>query len=164
MLGSWIRVLTPPILALLLYCAPIRLQQRQLLGLAFWLWLAGGVSLMINGVIRLSQGAPTVPAWVAALAIALAVVIGAAKGLFVLSKTSQRNIARIQGLEGPQRASAVYALPSWILIEAMMLFSAALTWLHVPDLWRGAVNLAVGLALVASSLRYWRRVGAAHGS
>lgn len=160
MLSAWIRIVIVPVLAGLLYVLPLRMTPRQLLTGAFGLWLLGGASLMVSGLQRLVSAALSEPAWLVGLVVGLAAMLGVAKGAFVLSKTSARNIERIQAFNAPQRAVCVYSLKSWLLIELMLVFSASLTWLGAPDLWRGAINLAVGLALVASSLRYGQRLRA----
>src|SRR6516225_1601708 len=79
---------------------PVRLAPRSLGWLAFSLWLLGGAVLLSFGTARLLQAARggATPTVVAVVAIA-ALVVGAAKGWFVLRKTSRRNIERLAALE-----------------------------------------------------------------
>ncbi len=152
--SALIRVLITPLVALLFYLAPLRLGREQLLKLAFFLWALGGFSLTVGGAFRLSETLGEVGPVMLALGVVGAVIIGVGKGKFVLSKTSKRNIERINAFTEPQKAVHVYSLRSWIIIGIMLLISAALNWFEVPPFWRGIVNLAVGLALLMSSLAY----------
>lgn len=150
-----IRVLLLPAIALLFALLPIKVSPKRLIHLAFLLWLVGGVSLLVAGANRLTS-LPTeslmTPMVIGGLV--LAVIIGLAKGRFVLSKTSARNVQRINEMTTTQKLANVYSLRSWITIELMLVLSAALTWFAAPILIRGIVNIGVGLALIASSRVY----------
>ena len=152
--AGMIRVIAVPVVAALFAVLPVKLQQKQLLQTAFWLWMIGGIALLVTGAFRLSHVMHEAnPLWLWG-GSALAVMIGIAKGKFVLSKTSRKNIERFYALEGPQKLSAVYSVRSWVIIGIMLLISASLTWCNAPDLTRGIVNIAVGLALITSSMAY----------
>jgi hypothetical protein len=141
-----------PLIFLLLLLLPIRLTARQLSRLAFALWLVGGVFLLSRGALWLfGSGETTLMLGVGTV---LALAIGFAKGKFVLSKTSNRNIERLCQLTEPQRPIHVYSVRSWVTIGIMVLISVSLWLFQVPDFWRGSVNLAVGAALIMSSLVY----------
>jgi hypothetical protein len=87
--------------------------------------------------------------------LVLAAFIGLAKGRFVLSKTSARNIERIDTMnDEPKRPIHVYSVRSWIIIGIMVLISVSLTVFSVDNLIRGGINLAIGLGLIVSSLAY----------
>jgi hypothetical protein len=135
--------------------SPVRLAPRALGWLAFVLWLLGGIVLLSFGTARLFQAArggatPTVVAIVAIAALA----VGAAKGWFVLRKTSRRNIERLAALEKAQRPIHVYGIRSWVVIGLMTGLSVGLTLGGLPPLWRGMVNLTIGAALATSSINY----------
>lgn len=134
---------------------PVRLAPRSLGWLAFGLWLLGGVVLLSLGTARLLQAArgDTTPALAGVLAIA-ALAVGVAKGWFVLRRTAQRNVERLARLPENQRPIHVYGTRSWAVIGLMTALSVGLTLSGVPPLWRGMVNLGIGAALAASSLRY----------
>ena len=134
---------------------PVRLAPRSLGWLAFVLWLLGGVVLLSLGTARLLQAVrgEATPAVVGIVAIT-ALVVGAAKGWFVLRKTAQRNIERLAALEQGQRPIHVYGIRSWVVIGLMTGVSVGLTLGGLSPLWRGMVNLAIGAALAASSLNY----------
>ena len=148
-----------PFIILGLLLLPIKLSSQQLKGLAFVLWLVGGIVLFWRGGMFLAQTGNQFSWAIEALVIVAAVIIGAAKGKFVLSKTSQKNIERLDNLTEPQRPIKVYSLRSWIMIGLMGLISILLTVFQTPDLLRGGVNLAIGMALVISSLAYAKSMG-----
>ncbi len=154
--SSIIRALATPFVALLFWILPFKVGQKQLLNMAFFFWLMGGIALTIVGAKRLTEAmnAHDGDMMVLGIGLILAVAIGLAKGRFVLSKTSKRNIQRIQQFEAPEKLIQVYSMKSWITIEVMLLISASLTWFGADPFWRGLVNVAVGLALLMSSLAY----------
>ncbi|WP_006788200.1 hypothetical protein [Thiorhodospira sibirica] len=131
--------------------APLRLQQ-----LAFALWLCGGLILLSYGLLRLSQGLHLGQlGWGGAFGVlAGAVLLGLAKGQLIFKKSCIRNLARLHGLQSPQRAVQVYPLRSWLMIGLMLLLASSLNWFEVPLVWRGGVNITVGIALIISSLGY----------
>lgn len=141
-----------PFILLTLLLLPVKLSTRQLKGLAFFLWLGGGLFLAFRGGLFMMQDHPTAGLLMGAGALAL--LIGGAKGKFVLSKTSQRNLERLEAFSQPQRPLAVYSLRSWIMISVMVGISVALNLSGLPLMWRGTINLAVGAALMMSSLAY----------
>jgi len=149
-----IRPAVVPIAALLFYVLPIKVTKEQLISLAFSLWMVGGLSLLFAGSQRLAQVYAETDMTVLMVALIITVAVGIAKGRFVLSKTSKRNIDRLHQLEGPQKLIHVYSTRSWIMIGIMLLISASLTLFDAPMFWRGIVNLGVGLALIVSSLNY----------
>ncbi len=148
------RVAAVPVIAGLFSVLPIKLGKTGLIRLAQWLWLAGGVSLLLAGVNRLSGSMGEISQPVLIGSLVVAVIIGAAKGRFVLGKTAQRNLDRLNALTKPQKLVHVYNTRSWIMIGLMLVISASLTWFAAPMLWRGVVNVAVGLALMVSSRVY----------
>lgn len=149
---------TPPIMpfiALLLLALPVRLAPRRLAWLAFGLWLLGGVVLCSLGTSRLLQaGREGLGTSVLALGAGVSLAIGIAKGRFLLSKTASRNIERLGGLTENLRPIQVYGARSWVVIGLMVAISLVLNLGGVPPFWRGAVNVAIGAALVTSSLNY----------
>lgn len=143
-----------PLIFVALLLLPFKLSNQQLKGLAFFLWLTGGLVLMVRGGFFMSQD-PSHPTAGILLGIGvLAFIIGMAKGRFVLSKTSQRNIERLEAMSEPQRPLAVYSLRSWMMIAIMVGISIALNFTGLSLLWRGVINLAIGAALAMSSLAY----------
>lgn len=142
-----------PFIALVLFLLPVRLSGTRLKGLAFALWLLGGLVMIGRGGWFLTHAAGASLA-LQALIVFAALLIGAAKGKFVLSKTSRRNIERLDALTEPQRPIHVYSIRSWMMILLMVMISASLTVFQASELLRGAVNLGIGAALIISSLAY----------
>jgi hypothetical protein len=133
---------------------PGKLQKPQLLGLAFVLWIIGGEMLFFLGAGRLMEsGSHGTTELMIGWGIAMA--IGVAKGLFVLSKTARKNITRILALEEAQKPIHVYSVPSWITIGLMMGLAITLNTMSVDPFWRGVINVGIGTALVTSSFAYW---------
>jgi len=149
-----------PLMVIVLLLLPIRMMNRQLKVMAFFIWLVGGLVLLVRGAIFLWAASIAAKASIALLAftVVLAAFIGLAKGRFVLSKTSARNIERLDSLTEAKRPMHVYSVRSWIIIGIMVLISVALTVFSVDNLIRGGINLAIGLGLIVSSLAYLKSI------
>lgn len=147
-----------PFIILILLLLPIRLSSSQMKGLAFFIWLVGGLVLCIRGI-NFITGAPEHPdAMLLGLLAAGALAIGFGKGKFVLSKTSRKNMERIDQFTEPKKPIQVYSVRSWIMIGLMIGISVALNIFNTPLLWRGGINLAIGFALIISSLAYLKAI------
>jgi Na+/H+ antiporter NhaC len=143
-----------PFIAVILLLLPVRLGRRMMIKLAFFLWALGGTVLVGMGSLRMADASLGMRASVIIIASLVWLAIGIAKGRYVLAKTSQRNIERIRAMTEPQRPIRVYSLRSWIVIGLTVSLSLALTFFNTPPFWRGGINLAVGFALLMSSLNY----------
>jgi len=143
-----------PFIAVILLLLPVKLTPRTLIKLAFFLWALGGGVLVVMGSLRMADASAGRRASVILIASLAWLTIGVAKGRYVLAKTSQRNIDRIRAMTAPQRPIRVYSLRSWIVIGLTVSLSLALTLFNTPPFWRGGINLAVGFALLMSSLNY----------
>jgi hypothetical protein len=143
-----------PFIAVILLLLPVKLAPRMLIKLAFFLWALGGVVLVVMGSLRMADASLSMRVSVIIIASVIWLAVGIAKGRYVLAKTSQRNIERINAMTEPQRPIRVYSLRSWIVIGLTVSLSLALTLLDTPPFWRGGINLAVGFALLMSSLNY----------
>ena len=143
-----------PFIAVILLLLPVKLTPRTLIKLAFFLWAFGGTVLVVLGVLRMADASQTVRAGVIVIAGLVWLGIGIAKGKYILAKTSQRNIERLRALTERQRPIHVYGLRSWIVIGLTAALSVALTLFNTPPFWRGGINLAVGFALLMSSINY----------
>lgn len=137
---------------------PFKIRPHQLKALAFTLWLVGGVFLCYRGLERLMNvddisrvGFNTV-----VIAGLIGLAVGLAKGMFVLSKTSNKNIERLDALTEPLPPRNVYSKRSWIVIALMIGIAMTINFglIPMPIYIRGAVNLAIGFALIISSLNY----------
>jgi hypothetical protein len=150
-----------PFVILILLLLPVRLAKAQMKGLAFFLWLTGGSILFFRGIGYLLASPEHTNAPLLAIVAALALAIGFGKGKFVLSKTSRRNIERIDQFTEPKKPIHVYSVKSWLIIGLMVGISVALTVFNTPMLWRGGINLGIGFGLIISSLAYLKALSPA---
>ena len=92
------------------------------------------------------------------IAITAAVMIGLAKGRFVLSKTARKNKARIHRLEDPVQIHQIFSKPYYFLIPMMIGLGVLLR--SYNEYLGGYVVVAaiycgIGMALIISSRIYW---------
>ena len=137
------------------------MNKNSLYALAGSVWGLVGLFLIIRGAVMYQAALETQNATQTALmvSIAIAIIIGVAKGKFVLSKTARRNKSRIESLEGPLKVHHVYAKSFYFLIAGMILLGVSLR--HFNEYLGGYVVVAgiycgIGLALMVSSLTYWK--------
>ncbi len=88
--------------------------------------------------------------------IALSLLVGFIKGRFVLSKTVHRVCNRIASLSLPISFSQVYSPVYFLLIGSMILLGVGMRFAPIPIDLRGAIDIAVGSALINGSLLYFR--------
>jgi hypothetical protein len=157
LLPTLIRPLMMLSLPLALWLLPVKAPTRGLVALAFFIWFAGGIFLSLRGVDFLT--ASNLPQNELFTPLIIASLIGYLKGKFVLSKASSKNLARLYAFTQPQPLIAVYPMRSWILIGVMVALSMVITLAFSGNpLWRGAINIGLGMALVSSSLVYLKAV------
>ncbi|HAB98920.1 MAG TPA: hypothetical protein DCE71_03760 [Parachlamydiales bacterium] len=133
------------------------------------LWMAIGLWLLAKGIFLIAQGCFIADPQLsfsfqafgdvrkgATSLISLALLIGFIKGRFVLSKTVRRVCLRIASLPLPIRAKEVYSTSYIILILGMMALGMALKFLSIPLDLKGALDIAVGSALLNGSILYFR--------
>ena len=118
------------------------------------LWATGGFVLIKQGLGFLHT--LQLDTMTLVVGVTLAILLGFAKGKFVLGKASIRNILRLQALKEPVRPIHVYPLKSWITIALMLLISISLTIFEAPIFARALVNLGIGMGLLVSSTTYLR--------
>jgi len=124
------------------------------------LWGVIGTFLIVRGVfmyrLALLEQHATQSALV--ISVAVGVCLGAAKGWFVLSKTAQKNRARIESLPHPVRAHHIFPKPFYILIAGMMLLGVLIrTWNEYLGgyIVVAAIYCGIGMALLLGSRMYW---------
>jgi hypothetical protein len=135
--------------------------KNSLYTLAGSIWGLVGLFLIIRGAVMYQAALDTQNATQTALmiSIAIAIIIGVAKGKFVLSKTARRNKSRIESIEEPLKIHHVYAKSFYFLIAGMILLGVSLRafnehlggYVVVAGIYCG-----IGLALMVSSLTYWK--------
>ena len=137
------------------------MNKNSLYTLAGSIWGLVGLFLIIRGAVMYQAALDTQNASQTAvmISIAIAVVIGVAKGKFVLSKTARRNKSRIENLEEPLKVHQVYAKSFYILIAGMIALGVALRTFNEylgGYVVVAAIYCGIGLALIVSSLTYWK--------
>lgn len=142
-----------PFLAGLFAILPIRLEGQRLFGLAFSLWCLGGFFMSLQGMRFIVNSEASLWEMLAYGLIGLA--LGFAKARTILKKTALANIDRLMAMSEKVKLIHVYPLRSWIVLTLMLLLGLSLTLFNAPPLLRGMVNLAVGMALLGSSLYYY---------
>lgn len=145
------------------------MKHRAWVAFSGFLWFAIGVSLLYKGLHFIAQAAfePNSlsarmqgmfgsPQQASTVLIAAGLIIGYMKAKFVLSKTVRRVVARIASLPLPIRFKDVYSPSYWILILAMVGIGLTFRFLPIPLDLRGAVDVAIGSALVNGAMLYFR--------
>lgn len=137
------------------------MNKNSLYILAGSVWALVGLFLMIRGALMYQTALDTQNASQTALAISIAasVVLGIIKGRFVLSKTARRNKSRIDGLEEPLKVHHVYAKSFYFMIAGMILLGVSLRTFNEylgGYVVVAAIYCGIGLALMVSSLVYWK--------
>ena len=116
-------------------------------------WVLVGLSLAVRGTLPFGVNAFKSDATWAAIALVLGLVLGAAKGYFVLKKTSVRNIARIASRPAPEPFWQI-SPPYLALLIPLMIGFGILLRKYVgeshPQIVFGTY-VGIGAALMASS-------------
>ena len=128
-------------------------------GLAGLVWVAVGTSLAIRGARMLPEAKlQSGLAWTVASCV-IGLLIGIAKGKYVLSKSARRNVVRIHKLDHP-RPWNIFTAKFYPLIGLMIGLGALLRWGANHGHWNWApvagLYLGIGGALAISSLVYFR--------
>jgi len=115
------------------------------------LWSVVGAALLAVGLGLLRTLAP-IPL---AVVLALAIVVGAIKTRFVLRRTADRVIDRIRARGDGRCLGGVLSWRMWLFVVAMIALGRLLRVSPLAAEIVGAVYVAVGVALVLGSLRFW---------
>lgn len=134
------------------------------------MWLIIGISLLQLGISFLMQGlheprplmnffglfARSAPEAAIAI-IALCLYVGVLKGRFVLQKSAVKNVQRICCLPNPVSVHKIYSAKYYLLLAFMVLLGISLKYIGLPTDIRGAIDVAVGAALINGALSYYRQ-------
>ena len=122
--------------------------RKTMLLIAALFWTVVGMGLIVRGAGILVRGDHY-------FLLALAVVIGTAKSLFVFEKTARENIMRIQEKEEGSCLGGIFSFKSWLLILVMIALGRLLRLSGLPLGLYGVVVLAVGWGLFLASRVVW---------
>lgn len=93
----------------------------------------------------------------AAILIAtIALYIGFLKGKHVLTKAANRGIERTLSLPNPAPLHQIYSRKYYILMGIMILLGISFKYLGLPNDIRGAIDIAIGSALINGAVHYFR--------
>jgi len=145
------------------------MKHRGWISLSGFVWLMIGSSLTYKGLklIALALTDPdsmcsrleTIfgsPAQAGTVFIAVGMVVGFLKSRFVLSKTVRRVTSRILSLPTPIRLKDAYSPSYWILISSMVVLGMSFRFLPISMDIRGAIDVAIGTALINGAMLYFR--------
>lgn len=145
------------------------MQQRAWIVFSGILWLLIGSFLLQKGLhwisVSLLQPDSLLTRWQGVFGtreqagtalIGFSLLIGFCKGRFVLSKTVRRVVARLASLKAPIRFREAYAPSYWILIGSMIALGMLFRFLPLPSEIRGAIDIAIGSALIQGAILYFR--------
>jgi len=123
-------------------------------------WLTIGFFLMLRGMSLLApaKGASkedTVILWLFG-----ALLVGFLKGRFVLTRAAKRIAARILSLPSPLSFKHLYNKRYLLVLLVMVSLGVCFRFLGLPDPLRGAIDLAIGSALINGAMAYFREAQA----
>jgi hypothetical protein len=89
--------------------------------------------------------------------IALGLLVGFFKGRLILAKSVNRLVNRVRSFEEPTPITKIYNLPYYLLLVSMMFIGFAIKYFEVPSDIRGAIDVAIGAALINGAMLYFRQ-------
>jgi hypothetical protein len=144
-------MLTPPTPRTgFLRLTPVASRRTHLLA-ASLMWTLAGLGLCAAGAVWMAWSRSRWLALVAAFAIA----VGILKGRFILERTAGRIIRRIEERGDGWCLGGFLSWKGWCLVAGMMVLGRLLRMSPLPLLPRGAIYLAIGVALLSASRRVW---------
>lgn len=87
---------------------------------------------------------------------ATCILIGYLKGKWIFSKTVKKSVMRILALPNPTSLKYLYTLRYYFLLALMIGLGISLKYIPFSPDYRGAIDLAVGAALLKGSLKYFK--------
>jgi len=126
--------------------------KRVLLLASGLMWVAVG-TMLISMALRWWSGAPGSPTgWLAGGGVLAALLVHH----FGLLRVVDKNLGRILPAEGPRCFFSFMSWRSYLLVGLMVLMGVGLRLSPIPRPYLAALYLAMGLALLLSSVRYLR--------
>lgn len=145
------------------------MRQRQWIAFSGFFWFAMGAFLLYKGLHLINDASflsnSLCHRWAgffgssqqtATVLVGVGLLVGFIKGRFVLVKTVRRVVGRIASLSEPIRFTDAYAKSYWILIGSMVALGMVFRFLPIPLDLRGAIDVAIGSALVNGAMLFFR--------
>jgi hypothetical protein len=119
------------------------------------LWTLVGTGLSAAGIAwSLSAREPLIP-------LGIGLLLGALKGIFVISRVAVRNARRIVSRGDGKCLGGFLSIKTWLLVAAMMGSGMVLRRSGVPKPVLGGIYTAVGIGLLAGCVKLWQARSAA---
>lgn len=123
-----------------------------------------GINLLFTPVFDINAASPLInlfkgilPHYEASIMIAsVALYAGFLKGKHVLTKTAIKTVERIRSLPNPAPLTEMYGPKYLLLIAFMMGLGMCMKFFGLPNDIRGAIDIAVGSALINGAMHYLR--------
>jgi len=93
---------------------------------------------------------------IATLLLCFSLFVGYMKGRFVLSKSVQRQINRVEAMPPRIPLHKIYSPMYYVLIVGMMFLGFLMRVLPIGLDLRGMIDVAIGFALIQGSMQYMR--------
>jgi hypothetical protein len=138
--------------------------RRPQMLVAATIWTGVGIMLFSMGLFWMETGL----GWLYAVLLAVpCILVGMAKGHFLLDRVARRSITRICERGPLAPIWGFYGIRTWALVAVMMGGGIALRTVfnveHWQFFWLGFLYMAVGTALTLASRRMWQGVRAPAG-
>jgi hypothetical protein len=135
----------------------MKIKQTQAIIFSGTIWFGIGLMLLAKGLnfIILGTGDSGKDTLAVGL-VATSLLVGFFKGRFVLVKSAKRILARIASKPNPFPLSQLYPLSYYLIILSMVALGVSIRFLPIPVEVRGAIDVAIGSALMNGSLFYFR--------
>lgn len=88
--------------------------------------------------------------------IVLGMLVGYSKGRYVLGKSALKGVSRIRSFPNPTELKNIYSLKYYILLGVMIGLGVSMKYLGIPADIRGAIDVAIGAALIHGAMIYFR--------
>ncbi len=136
------------------------MNKNSLLSIAGGFWGVMGFFLVYRSFalykLALSEQAATMQA--IAISAVIGLIIGGAKGKFVLAKTARKNKSRIEALDIPVKIYQAFGKNFYMLVPGMILLGFLLRYYNEylgGYVVVAAIYCGIGMALMVSSRFYW---------
>lgn len=127
-------------------------RRNVLILIAGLVWTAVGTMLSTRAVIWFDHYTGSF----LVLYLIISLALGLVKGYFIFTKVVVKNISRIAGLKEASFVGAFISLKTYILITGMMIMGYLLRHSELPRQYLGVIYLGVGLAMIISSIPYFK--------
>lgn len=154
----------------------LKVKHRTLIFIAGLVWLGVGIFLLYLGIhfvlstihyapLQASNHFSIVsffskriadPEQIACIVVSLCIFLGYLKGRLILSKSVKRQVNRIISYPTPVSIFHIYSPGYYVLILSMMGLGMAIRYLPISIDTRGAIDLAIGSALINGAMHYFR--------